>query len=703
MHLDGNIEALLNPTTVAVVGASRTPGKAGHSVLEGLISSGYRGKIIPVNPAGGEILGIPALSSAADLPQGLDLAIICVPKDNVMPVMQELAGRAIKAAIVMASGFRETGREGYYLEEQLTKLAKRHQIALLGPNSLGLVNTARSLNATTTPQLPRLGNVAFFSQSGALCFAAMDHALGTDFGFSSFVHLGNKAIINEANLLEALADDPATKVIMAHLESVDNGKEFMRIAEKVTAKRPVIMLKAGVSAAGARAVSDHTGSLAGSKDAYAAAFTQSGIIQVTEIRTLFRLSRAFSTQPLPKGPNLAVVTNSGGPGILAADACENSQLNLVRPSQATLDTLREALPPYASLYNPIDIIGDADSERYRIAIQAVADDDQVHSIMVMLSPTASVEIKRTAQTVIDIHKSSKKPMFACFMGAERIKPALDMFQEAGIPCYGFPEQAVQALEAMYLHQLWRNRSYPVDVCFRRDKGRAERVISAARKLGMTELMDLKAMDLGAAYELPFPETVLTRTSEQAAKAAKRIGFPVALKVASPQIPYKSDVDGVVLNLSGPHEVRKAFGAITARAARRRHGAYVTGCLVQCMAPKDSRAVTVHFRHDPQFGPLIKFGMAGVHTEVLNDWSIRLAPLTLNDAEEMVREITAWPLLRGVRGQESVDIGAIEDILLTISQMAVDFPEIEEARIGPILVDHEQAKVVDMRVTLSPNK
>lgn len=701
MHLADNIEALLNPTTVAVVGASRTPGKAGHTVLEGLISSGYRGKILPVNPAGGTLLGLKVLPSLADLPQGLDMAVVCLPRELVYETLETLSRRSLKSAVVMASGFKETGKEGYYLEEKLGRLAKKYNIALLGPNSLGLVNTARALNATTTPQLPRLGNVAFFSQSGALCFAAMDWALGTDFGFSSFVHLGNKAVINEANLMEALADDPATKVIMAHLESVDNGKEFMRAAEKVTARMPVIMLKAGSSTAGARAVSDHTGSLAGSREAYAAAFTQSGIIQVDELQELFRMALAFSTQPLPTGPNLAVVTNSGGPGILAADACENSRLNLVRPSPGTLKILREALPPYASLYNPIDIIGDADAERYRITLKAVAADEQVHSILVMLSPTASADILATAQAAVDVHRACKKPMFACFMGAERIRPAQELFQEAGLPCYGFPEQAVQALEAMHNHHQWRARAYPVDVCFRRDKGRAERVIAAARKLGLTELTELKAMDLGAAYELPYPETVLARTSDQAVRAAKRIGFPVALKVSSPHIPNRADVGGVALDLSGPNEVRAAFLDITSRSARRRHGAYLTGCLVQAMAPGDSRAVVVEFRHDPQFGPLVRFGMDGVHTEILGDWSIRLAPLTVGDAEEMVREITAYPLLRGVRGEKPVDTGAIEDILLTVSQMAVDFPEIEAARVGPIMVDQDGAQVVDMRLTLSP--
>jgi acetyltransferase len=701
MHLADSIDILLAPATVAVVGASRTPGKAGYAVVEGLQRAGYKGKIIPVNPAGGELLGLPVCPGVDELPEGVDLAALCLPRELVPEAFEGLVRRGVRAVVVMAAGFRETGREGWWFEQQLARQARQHHVALLGPNSLGLMHCARSLDITTLGPLPRCGNVAFFSQSGSMCYAAMDWALGTEFGFSVFAHLGNKAVVSEAHLIEALGRDECTDVIIAHLESVENGREFMRAAEKVTARKPVIMLKAGTTPGGARAVSDHTGALAGNAMAYDAAFIQSGIIRVDEARDLFRLAEAFATQPLPKGPNLAVVTNSGGPGILAADACENSRLNLVRPGAATLEALREVLPPYASLYNPIDIIGDADAARYRAALAAVAADEQVHALLVLLTPTASAEVEETARAVVEVARSSGKPVLASFMGQERVAAGREILRHAGVPCYEFPEQAVHALEALHGHHLWQNRAYPVDVCFRRDKARAERVIAQARELGLSELLDFRAMELGQAYELPFPETVLARTSEQAVRAAKKMGFPVALKVASPQIEFKTEVRGVALGLGGPNEVREAFGKITARAARLRPEAYLLGCMVQAMAPRSARDVQVDFTRDAQFGPLIRFGMGGVHTEVLGDWSKRLAPLSLGDSQDMVREITAYPLLRGVRGEKSVDIGAIEDILLTVSQMAVDFPEIESARIGPILVDESGALVVDMRVTLTP--
>ncbi|WP_211213503.1 acetate--CoA ligase family protein [Paucidesulfovibrio longus] len=694
-----NADALFAPRSVIVAGASANPEKAGHKVLANLLRSGYKGRIIPVNPSGGEILGLEALP-ASEVPEGVDLAVLCVPREKTPDVLAELAARKIRAAVVMASGFKETGREGYYLEEQLASIARRHDIALVGPNSLGLANPVDGLYALPTPNLPGPGNVAFFSQSGSLCFGLLDWAEGMDIGFSKFVPLGNKAVFNEVHALEYFLHDPDTAVVLGHLESLDFGQEFMRAAEALTAEKPVIMLKAGVSPAGARAVSSHTGAVAGKREAYEAAFIQSGIISTRDVRSLFTLSEAFSTQPLPKGPNLVVVTNSGGPGILTADACEHSRLNLVRPSQAALEKLREALPPYASLYNPIDIIGDAGADRYRQTLAAVLEDPATHAVLVLLTPTASAEIVPTAQAIADVAKDCGKPVFACFMGEERIAPGRELLRKAGFPCYGFPEQAVYALDAMYGHWLWRNRAYPVDVCFRRDKARAERLIDQCRETGITELSGFKAQEFGAAYELPFPETKLSRTSDHAVKHAKKIGYPVAMKIASPHIPDKADVDGVILGIETPREVRRAFLELTARAARRRPDAYIVGCQVQSMAPKGSRDVRVGFVRDSQFGALITFSMGGVHSEVLGDVAFRLAPLSLGDTQNIVKEIKAFPLLRGVRGQESVDIGAIEDILLTVSQMAVDFPEIEEADIGPILVYNKGALVVDMRLTLS---
>jgi acetyltransferase len=701
MQPDAQLRELFNPESIAVVGASRSQLKLGHLILSNLISAGYRGTIFPVNPAGGEILGLTAYPSAADLPRPPDLGIIVLPREKVLKAMRELADANVDAICVITAGFRETGRDGFELEMEMADLARRRDITLLGPNTLGLFNTAIDLNASIAQTMPAKGSISFFSQSGALCSAILDWAEGESIGFSKFVSLGNKAGISEADVIEAMGDDPDTKVIIGYLESVDDGRKFLTRARAVTEKKPVIMIKAGTTPAGARATSSHTGSLAGSVEAGLAAFQQAGIIRVESLETLFDLARAFAEQPLPQGPNLTVVTNSGGPGILAADACEAAGLNLARPSQAALDKLTESLPSFASIYNPIDIIGDAKAERYRATLEAVAEDETTHAILVLLTPTASAEITETAQAIIDVAKTCDKPIFASFMGGERIGPGRDMLLDAGIPCYAYPEPAITAISAMLAHYRWKNRPYPVEVCFRRDKGRAERTIQAALNAGVTELSFNDAMDIAASYELPVPETRLVRTSDQAVRAAKKMGYPVALKIESPHLSSRGEVDGVALDLHTPREVRNAWLDITTRTQRKRPDIYIAGCLVQTMGPVKGREVVVRFTQDPQFGPLISFCLAGPSAEVLDDISYRLAPLALQDVQDIVREIKSFPLLRGVRGEEPVNLAAIEDILLSMSQMATDFPEIREAELNPILVDAQGAFVADLRVTVGP--
>lgn len=699
MQSDASLRTLFTPDSVAVIGASRNPGKLGHVVLSNLVGAGYRGKMFPVNPAGGEILGLKACTSIAALPHAPDLAVVVLPRQQVLATLAELAEARVRSVCVITAGFRETGRDGFELEMEMAELARRKDMTLLGPNSLGLINTACGLNATIAQAMPAQGSIGFFSQSGALCSAILDWADGEGFGFSKFVSLGNKAALSEADVLEALGDDPDTRVIIGYLESVDDGEKFLRKARAVTGVKPVIMIKAGTTPSGARATSSHTGSMAGSLVASTAAFRQAGIIVVHDLEALFDLARAFAEQPLPKGPNLTVVTNSGGPGILAADACESAGLNLARPSQQTLQALTDALPPFASIYNPIDIIGDARADRYRATLEAVVADETTHAVLTLLTPTASAEIEATAQAVIDTAAGCDKPMFACFMGHERIGPGRDMLLAAGIPCYAYPEPAIRAISAMLAHHRWLNRPYPVEVCFRRDKGKAEHVIAKARKLGLSELPFADAMSVAAAYELPVPETRLVRTSEQAVRAAKKLGYPVALKIVSPHIQSRADVGGVAIDLHTPRDVRDAWLDITSRCQRKRPDAYIAGCMVQTMGPVKAREVEVRFTQDPQFGPLVSFCLAGPLSEMLGDVSYRLAPLTLQDAQDIVREIRSFPLLRGARGEEPVNLTAIEDILLSMSQMASDFPGIQEAVLSPVLVNAEGAFVSDLRLTI----
>ncbi len=694
-----SLTALFSPQSVAVVGASAERGKIGHSILSNLIEAGYTGKIIPVNLNERSILGLPVVNDVAELPP-VDLAVVCIPRRLAPEAMETLAEVGAKSVIVISAGFKEVGGKGYHLEQQLAAIARQHDMAMLGPNCLGLINTAGKLNATFAAGFPEEGAIAFFSQSGALCVSILDWALGNNIGFSKFVSLGNKAVLDEAHMLDVLADDDATRVILGYVEGVEDGPRFMASAKAMTMKKPVVMIKSGSTASGARAASSHTGAIAGSDQAYEAAFRQCGVIRAPDAASLFNLAACFSTQPLPQGPNLAIVTNSGGPGILAADAAEKAGVNLATLTGPTVSRLTEFLPAYASLYNPIDIIGDADAERYRKTMAIVAQDEMAHALLVLLSPTASVDVEAVAQAIIEVHKTIDIPLFACFMGEKVVHAGKTMLKRAGVPVYAFPEPAIQGLKAMCDYATWKRRPTPAECCVLRDQPRARRALDEARRHGWREIVEFQAQDLLQAYNLPLPQTKLARTSQDAIKAADAMGYPVVLKIASPQISHKSDVGGVKVGLENASQVAAAFMELTSRAQRLRKDAFISGCLVQTMAPKGSKEIIVGFKRDAPFGPLVLFGLGGVYVEVLRDVAARLAPFTLDDAREMIREIRSFPLLRGVRGEPAVDFDALVEIILVMGQLALDFPELEEGEFNPVLVNENGAVVADARFILN---
>ncbi|WP_432737841.1 acetate--CoA ligase family protein [Maridesulfovibrio sp. FT414] len=695
------LKALFEPQSIAVIGVSAENRDPGSMIVANLLASGYKGKIFPVNGEGEEVHGISGFSSVKNLPRSTDLAIICLPAAEVTPVVELLADIPVRAVVVTSEGFGEIGRDGYRLEQELFRTAKQNDMIILGPNCMGLMNTALDMNASLNPEFTSPGNIAFFSQSGAICSTALDWANCEGVGFSKFISLGNKAVLGEGTMLSYLADDEDTKVIVGYCETLKDGQDFLRTAYDTTFKKPLILLRAGETPAGARAASAHAGALTGATSAYNAAFRQTGVMQATDIADMFNLAHAFSCQPLPQGSNVAIVTNAGGPGILAADMCEKGTLSIVRPSSPSIERMKTFLPAYASLYNPVDMLADATAETYRQTLQVVAEDESFHSILVILCPAANIlgEVERVAADIIALEKECDKPIVTCFMGSHSVEKARNMLRGAGIPCYAFPEVAVRSLDAMTRCYRWQHKDWPIEVCFRRDYSKAKSIVDNCKITGLSELVELDAQNLASAYELPVPETVLARTSSQAAKAAKRIGYPVALKVASPQIERKEELGLVVTGIQGPQELRKAFMEITSRAARRCKDAYITGCLVQAMGPKDAHEIAIHFRRDPQFGPLISFSLAGLHEDTLGDVSSRLAPLALNDAQEMIREIKAYPILRGVRFGHAVNLGALEDILLMVSQMASDLPEIQEAEFNPVLAGPDGAVVANMRMTV----
>jgi len=693
------LQAFFAPRTVAVIGASATPGKVGNAVVSNMLAAGFKGRIFPVNPKGGSIEGLSAVRTIAELPGGIDLAVFAVPRDHVLQAFESLAVRGLKSAIVISAGFRETGRDGFLLERRLTELARQHGVALLGPNCLGMINTGNGVNATFSATQPLPGNVAFCSQSGALCLAILDWARGENFGFSKFISLGNKAVLNETDFLTYLGDDPASKVIMGYLENVEAGEDFVRTAREVSRKKPVIVLKAGSTNAGAKAASSHTGAIAGSDEAYGAAFRQCGVVRAPDLESLFALAGAFASLPLPKGPNVAVLSNAGGPGILAADACERTSLHMARLSPETIQRLQAVLPPYASVYNPVDIIGDAGAERYRKSLEAVLDDPLVHAVLLLIAPTAMVELESTATAIVQVARRSDKPVMTCLMGRAHGGPGRDILRQAGLPCYAFPESGLHCIEAMYAYAQWRQKPVPVYEPPKRDLGAARAVVERAVAEGRQEIAGFQAQELLRAYNLNTLATVLARSSAEAIAAARSIGGPVALKIASPQIGHRSDVDGVTLGLEGDGAVGKAFFNLTNHVARIRPEAEIIGCLVQAMAPEGAQEVVLSLRRDEQFGPLLMFGLGGIHTEILADLSHHLTPLSRDEAFGMIRSIRSYLLLKGLGGEPAVNFRALEDALLALAALAQDFPQLYEAELGPVLVNHERASVAEARLTL----
>jgi acetate---CoA ligase (ADP-forming) len=548
--------------------------------------------------------------------------------------------------------------------------------------------------------MPTKGRIAFASQSGALLSAILDWAVFQGIGFSKVVSLGNKADVSEIDLIKSWRTDPVSKVVAAYLEGVTNGQEFMQAAKEITKVKPLLVFKSGTTAAGSRAVSSHTGTLAGSEASYVAAFRQSGVIRPTSVSELFDLAIAFAQQPLPAGRRLGIVTNAGGPGIITTDAAEKAQLRLASFTPETVAAMRGKLPPTASVYNPVDIIGDARTDRYAVAIDAVLKDPGVDGLIVLLTPQAVTEPKETAQLIASYVGKTRKPILTSFIGGAALQEALKVLREAGIPNYDFPEGAVSAFKAMVDHREWREKPIEQPVRFIVNRDLALESIADTRKLGRTTL-GLEAMDLLEAYGFTVPQSGIARTPDEAARLAADIGFPVVMKIVSPEILHKSDVGGVRVGVKSAEEVREAFIAIVASSQRYVPQAHIEGVFVQEMV-KPGREVILGASYDGQFGHLLMFGLGGIYVEVMRDVVFRVAPLTMTDAREMVSEIRSSALLRGVRGQPPADIDAIVHALLRLSQLVTDFPEITELDVNPLVVypNGEGAVAVDSRVALS---
>jgi acetate---CoA ligase (ADP-forming) len=696
-----NLEPLLAPKSVAIIGASDNKEKVGYAILTNIIKSGFRGSIYPVNPSKKKILDLQCYSDIEAVKDHVDLAVIVIPGKPVLENLEKCGKLGVGSVIVISAGFRETGHEGLLAEHKIAEIATKYNMPVLGPNCLGLISTLTPINSTFAKNTPPAGKIAFMSQSGALCTSVLDIAIAEQVGFSYFVSLGNKADLNEIDFLRAWEGLPDVKVVLAYLEGITDGTRFIDVARQITKKVPIVAIKAGVTSAGSRAVSSHTGALAGSERAYEAAFKQAGVVRANSMGELFDFAIALARQPLPKTDKVAVITNAGGPGIMATDAIERAGLALATLSPDTTETLRAALPAAASVLNPVDLLGDASMDRYKAAIDLVLADPNVGSLIVILTPQFSTPIDDVARAVAVAENPRQVPIMACFMGEASIYHAQRTLTEARIPNYVMPERAVSALSVMVRQREWQETPVPAYDTVDLDTQRVLKVFERVRRDGRLSIGDVQAREILEAYRIPVPAAKLCKNADEAVAFAEEIGYPIVMKIASPDILHKTDIGGVRMNIRTPVDVRDSFDLITFRATRYMPLAEIWGCVVQQQV-HGAREVIIGMNRDPQFGPLVMFGLGGIYVEALKDVTFRIAPFSRKDAIEMMREMRSFNLLRGVRGEPRADLKAIADTLLKVSQMVVDFPDIVEMDMNPLMVFEEGKGVmgIDMRLVLS---
>ena len=700
------LNAIFHPKSIAVVGASSRPGTVGNDIFRNLLYSEFNGSVYPINPKASNIQGVHAYATLDDVPGPVDLAVLIVPAAVVLNVVRQAIAKGVKALVVISAGFKETGAEGLELQNQLRDLVQKAGVPLIGPNCLGVINTHPDvrMNAAFGRKMPAAGNLAFLSQSGALCTSVLDYAEDRQMGFSKFISFGNKADVNEIDLLEYLAMDKETSVIAMYLEDVSNGRRFIETARRIfwETHKPMLCLKSGRSPEGARAVSSHTGSLAGADSVYDALLIQSGVQRVDTIAELFDYAALYTTQPLPRGSRVAIITNAGGPGIMATDAAVRHGLKLAELTQATKNELKGSLPAAASLRNPVDVIGDARSDRYKAAIRTVLEDENVDMGIVILTPQSMTDIEQIAAIVPEATRGLDKPVVCAFMGARDVAAGVAILRAAGIPNYPFPEDGVRALAAadrlVTLQDVPHREMMDIDDC---DVPRATRLIAEALDGHDNRyLTQAECRPLLECYGLPLLKSGTAGTADEAARLAESFGAAVVMKVMSADVVHKYDAGGVILNVRGADEARAAFAKIYANVETAVPGAKIQGILVEQMAPKGVEVILGASR-DPRFGPLMMFGLGGTLVEVLKDVSFRLAPMWQISAEHMVREIRSFKVLDGFRGNPPCDVDAIVETLLRLSQLVCNHPEVSELDINPLIVHAkgQGCSVADSRVML----
>ena len=686
-----------SPRGVAIVGASADPTKLGYGVARNLIQSQYKGAIHLVNPKGGTLMSLPMRTSLAEVPDPVDLAVLIVPAAAMSAALADCGARGIRAAIVMAGGFREIGPAGAALEDEILRIARENQIRILGPNCIGLLDTHYPLDATfLPPPLPAPGDIGFLSHSGAFCAAVIDWSRQQGFSFSRLVSLGNQGDITETDLLALMAADEHTRVLAMYIESLPDGNRFIEEARKVSAQKPIVALKVGRSASGRRAAASHTGALAGTDAAYESAFEKAGILRADTAEELFEWSRALAWLPLPTGRRMAVLTDAGGPGVMAADFIETHGMTLAELSAATREKLRALLPPAASLVNPVDMLSSASPHQYANSLQILLDDPSVDGVLLVLPPPPMYSTESVADSLIPLIQNSKKPVTIALMGSNLVREAWRRFTAARIPTYDFPERAASALSCLarradYLRDL-QTESAPAPTL-------DHAAISSLLDGKPASWLDPEAADrLLAAARIPTAPVKLARSADEAASLARDLGFPLVLKIASPDILHKSDVSGIFLNLKSVDKVTSAFESALQNAKQAKPEALIEGCHLQRMIPSGQEVILGATR-DPQFGSLIMFGSGGIDVEGLKDVAFSLAPLTVREAGRLIERTWAGRKLAGWRSIPPADRDAVREALLHLSELVHAHPEIAEIEINPLRVLDKGAVAVDVRIRI----
>ena len=698
------LDAIFAPHSVAVIGATDRVGSVGRAVIWSLVSSPFGGTVYPVSEKRGSVLGIKAYAAVGDIPEPVDLAVIVTKAKIVPSIVEECLAAGVRGIIVISAGFKEHGEEGKQLERQIMDQLRGTGVRLIGPNCLGVMNPLSGLNATFAPNIARPGNVAFISQSGALCTAVLDWCQKEMVGFSAFVSVGSMLDVGWGDLIDYLGNDPRTHSIVMYMESVGDARSFLSAAREVSLNKPIIVIKAGRTQAAATAAASHTGALTGSDEVLEAAFRRSGVLRVNTIADLFYMAQVLAKQPRPRGPRLAVITNAGGPGVLAADSVISNGGQLAELSASSMKELNELLPPHWSHNNPVDVLGDALPERYAKVLDIISRDENVDGMLAILCPQGMSDPTHTAERLKAYAQSTGKPVIASWMGGPEMVAGIDILNRAGIPTFPFPDTAAKVFTYMWrysynLRGLYETPALLSETDQGPDRGAAEHIIQRARRSGRTILTEVESKQLLAAYGIPVVPTHIAMSEAEAVEHADSIGYPVVLKLFSETITHKTDVGGVALNLLDAEAVHLAFRRIQRSVQEKAGEGNFLGVTVQPMVKLDGYELIVGSSVDSQFGPVLLFGTGGQLVEVFKDRALALPPLNTTLARRMVEQTKVYEALQGVRGRASVDLAALDDLLVRFSHLVVEQPWIKEIDINPLLASPERLLALDARVVL----